>query len=315
MRKEVNYGFFWSDDYKVEWVHLSDQALHGIFMKGEYKMLVSFIYAKYNVSERRKLWQELENVRVIGLLWVVSGNFNIIRNDSKRVGGHPRPLQAMEDFKDCIDKCYLLELPVFGRKLSWCNGHEGLTRSWARLDRTLVSEDVLHDFLEANMKYLPAWKLGDSGMMLGGLEKLAAKLKATKNTLKVWNKQVFGKVDNIILELEERVEALDHRLQDTYSDDIEQEYLISKIELEECIVKTQKIKVESDEAYRRNYSLNTATNTFRSYLSYIIESAVSQEEGDMLFALRTEDEVRAATVSIPMDSTPGLDGYGSAFFI
>lgn len=157
---------FWSDDYKVEWVHLSDQALHGIFIKGEYKMLVSFIYAKCNVSERRKLWQELENVRVIGLPWVVSGDFNIIRNDSKRVGGHPRPLYAMVDFNDCIDKCYLLQLPILGRKLSWCNGHEGLTRSWARLDRTLLSEEVLRDFPEANMKYLPGTSLDHRPMTI-----------------------------------------------------------------------------------------------------------------------------------------------------
>ncbi|XP_022869153.1 uncharacterized protein LOC111388629 [Olea europaea var. sylvestris] len=119
---------FWSEDYKVDWVHFSDQALHGVFMKGEYKMLVSFIYAKCNALERRKLWQELENVRVSGLPWVVSSDFNIIRNDFERVGGHPRPLQAMEDFNECIDKCCLLEVPVLGRKLSWCNGHEGLTR-------------------------------------------------------------------------------------------------------------------------------------------------------------------------------------------
>lgn len=50
-------------------------------------------------------------------------------------------------------------------------------------------------------------------------------------------------------------------------------------------------------------------------LSYIIESAVLQEEGEMLCALSTEDEVRAATLSIPVDSAPGLDGYRSAFFI
>ncbi|CAI9755487.1 unnamed protein product [Fraxinus pennsylvanica] len=265
---------FWSEDYKVDWVHFSNQALHGVFRKGEYKMLVSFIYAKCNALDRRTLWQELERIRMIGFPWVVSGDFNIIRNDTERIGGCPRPLQAMEDFNDCIDRCGLLELSVMGQKLSWCNGHEGLTRSWARLDRTLVSDEVFRDFPDAGMKYLSgmssdhrpmiihlqkqfisygpspfrfqrmwcehelflpcveaAWKSHDRSLVLGGLEKLAAKLKVTKEALKVWNKQVFKRVDNVILELEEHVEALDSRLQ--CSEDVEQEFLNAKIELEE----------------------------------------------------------------------------------
>ncbi|XP_022869151.1 uncharacterized protein LOC111388627 [Olea europaea var. sylvestris] len=78
-----------------------------------------------------------------------------------------------------------------------------------------------------------AWRLGESGLMLGGLEKVMAKLKATKKALKLWNKELFGRVDNVILELEERVGALDSRLQAAFSNEAEQEYLSSKMELEE----------------------------------------------------------------------------------
>ncbi|XP_022867043.1 uncharacterized protein LOC111386798 [Olea europaea var. sylvestris] len=168
----------------------------------------------------------------------------------------------MEDFNECIDKCGLLELPVLE---SWAQldrtlvneevlcefpeasmkymsrtsfGHRpktiNLQKKYAlygptpfRFQRMWCEHEGFLPLVEA------AWRLGDSGLMLGGLEKLMAKLKATKKALKLWNKEIFGRVDNVILELEERVEALDSRLQDAFSNEAEQEYLSSKIELEE----------------------------------------------------------------------------------
>ncbi|CAI9775523.1 unnamed protein product [Fraxinus pennsylvanica] len=64
-----------------------------------------------------------------------------------------------------------------------------------------------------------------------GLYKLAAKLKATKTALKFWNKQVFGRVENAISELEEKVETLEAELQMNTSESLENEFLETKMEL------------------------------------------------------------------------------------
>ncbi|KAG2674065.1 hypothetical protein I3760_13G119000 [Carya illinoinensis] len=86
--------------------------------------------------------------------WLVVGDFNIIREHSERVGGQPRPLASMENFNNCIDHYGLLELQFMGNRLSWCNGHEGQTRSWARLDRALINTHSTNRFHSAFFEYL-----------------------------------------------------------------------------------------------------------------------------------------------------------------
>lgn len=62
--------------------------------------------------------------------WIVVGDFKAIRSDDERIEGNPRPLSSMVDFNDCLDRCGLFELSHGGRQMSWCNGHEGQSRSW-----------------------------------------------------------------------------------------------------------------------------------------------------------------------------------------
>ncbi|XP_022880975.1 uncharacterized protein LOC111398286 [Olea europaea var. sylvestris] len=78
-----------------------------------------------------------------------------------------------------------------------------------------------------------AWVDCNQDVALGGLHKLVGKLKRTKVAVKVWNKQVFGRVDHIISELQERVEILEESLQEGFSDEVEQHFLVTNIELEE----------------------------------------------------------------------------------
>ncbi|CAI9774664.1 unnamed protein product [Fraxinus pennsylvanica] len=58
---------FWRDDIRVEWIGASSQTLHGMVLKDNQKIVVSFIYAKCTALERRELWQELESLRIGGL--------------------------------------------------------------------------------------------------------------------------------------------------------------------------------------------------------------------------------------------------------
>lgn len=84
---------FWHDDVVVDWIEASSQALHGVFTKENRKMVVSFIYTKCKVVEKREFWQELENFRISGLPWIIARGFNIIRQDSECTVGHPRSLE------------------------------------------------------------------------------------------------------------------------------------------------------------------------------------------------------------------------------
>lgn len=118
------------------------------------KVLVTFVYAKCAYVERRALWHELEERCMEDQSWLVLGDFNVIRADSKRIGGHPWPLISMAEFNECIDRCGLLDLFCSGQRMSWCNGNIGLSRSWAKLDRVLINNSFLARFQSAQFKYL-----------------------------------------------------------------------------------------------------------------------------------------------------------------
>ncbi|KAJ0094336.1 hypothetical protein Patl1_15029 [Pistacia atlantica] len=260
------------DDCDWEVLSMTNQSISGIFRCGEENLFISFIYAKCNSIERRELWQSLELVDSKEDPWLVVGDFNVIREDSERVGGHPRPIRAMEEFNNCIDHCGLLDMQVTGRRLSWCNGHEGHTRSWARLDRALINIHYANRFPSACFEYLNR-KTSDHCPMLihaqkqevgygphpfrfqnmwvthtefrrcveevwkeptnfVGLSRLAEKLKKTKFALRAWNRKVFGHVGQNIKELEERLEVLDSHLQGGYDKEVECDYLVTKLELD-----------------------------------------------------------------------------------
>ena len=138
---------------------------------------------------------------------------------------------AMTDFSDFIDTANLIDLPLLSGPFTWSSGSDSPLMS--RIDRVLVSANWEDHFPDVSQKLLPrpisnhSPLLVESGSMARGrsafkfenmwlkvdgfLEKiqgwwssysfsgppslvLARKLKALKEDLKIWNKEVFGDV-------------------------------------------------------------------------------------------------------------------------
>ncbi|XP_042962702.1 uncharacterized protein LOC122296976 [Carya illinoinensis] len=262
----------WIEELTFEMQGMSNQMISGCFSKGEDSINVVFVYAKCNPVERRLLWQEMEAMRDDRTPLLVVGDFNIIREDRERIGGNPRSLSAMSEFNSCIHNCGLVEMTSYGGRMSWCNGHRCLSRSWARLDRGLLNLAFSQRFPNGCMEYLkrktsdhypmliklavesqrygPApfrfqsmWCTHEKFLqcvegvwrepVLGiGLVCLAAKLKKLKPVLRNWNQEIFGRVDQSIKELEAKVELLEIQLQERHEADLENEYMQAKAELE-----------------------------------------------------------------------------------
>ncbi|XP_042950232.1 uncharacterized protein LOC122282338 [Carya illinoinensis] len=349
----------------------------------------------------RVLWDELARESNSTDPWLVTWDFNIIANDGERHGGRPRPVVAMEEFNYWIHNCGLMELKYLGKSYSWCNEHAGNSRSWARLDRSLVDQHFLDAFPDSVMRYLPrtssdhasmvisfvksfegygpapfhfqqmwvdhvdfvrcvreAWDQNDVG---GALMKMVAKLKRVSVALKAWNKVVFGWTSGHIQELEARIERLDEQLQVRYEEDVEQDLLASKMELDtwtnrEEIRLAQCAKVRwwkhGDKNSRyfhallnkrkqtrimemtmsNGTTLKTPQDIHDGAMKYFIDflgqsnrvvlpdlgdlvSHVISDEDNLRFcSLPTEEEVKQAVFSIPIESSPGPDGFGSDFY-
>ncbi|XP_042964794.1 uncharacterized protein LOC122299025 [Carya illinoinensis] len=125
-----------------------------IEFNGKY-LWISFVYAKCNYGEHRRLWDDLCSLQSSNVPRMVIGDFNIIRSDEERIGGRPRPRIAMEEFNSFIDMAGLSELGFQGNNMTWCNGHEGRSQSWARLDRALVNLAHVLEFPSVGGIYLP----------------------------------------------------------------------------------------------------------------------------------------------------------------
>ncbi|XP_042969986.1 uncharacterized protein LOC122302667 [Carya illinoinensis] len=145
----------WSKDVKVSVLSLSSQSITTAIELNGKCLWISFVYAKCYYGERRQLWDHLCNLHTSNVPWMVIGDFNIIRTDQERIGGHPRPRIAMEKFNSFVDRDGLSDLGFQGNHMTWCNGHEGRSRCWARLDRALVNSAHVLEFPSAGGIYLP----------------------------------------------------------------------------------------------------------------------------------------------------------------
>ncbi|XP_042983328.1 uncharacterized protein LOC122312726 [Carya illinoinensis] len=354
---------FWSQDLHLVVENMGDQFLT-VRITNLNDFSITFVYAKCSYLERRRLWDSLMGANIHHLPWMVMGDFNIIRNDSERRGGRPRLALAMEEFNNWVGSCGLLNMPSCGNSLSWCNGHSGRSRHWARLDRCLFNTVAFDAFPGANMEYLffdcvsHSWNGDDVGG--SHLYMLVTKLKHLKIALRTWNNHTFGKTVSHVAALEDRIKGLEVSLQTEYAEDMEDDLVASQLELsvwlnreEQCLAQQAKQhwiqKGEANSAFfcavsRRNHkevkamqledgSILSSTEQihdraityFSNFLKVgnsrdepnlgdLVQPINSQDENDLLFCVPLSQEVYDALCSIPEDSSPGPDGFGSGFY-
>ncbi|KAK3184522.1 hypothetical protein Dsin_031808 [Dipteronia sinensis] len=239
-------------EVQLEVVGSSNQCLTVLMSEDSGSLLTTFVFAKCSQIERRELWEQLHGISTFNVAWVVLGDFNTIRSDTERVGGRPRISSAMAEFNECINICELLDLRFEGRQLSWCNGHQGLARSWAKLDRVLINNEFVAKYGDAKACLLNRNTSDHAPILLqfvADMERYGSAPFIFQNMwtshvgfLDVlgnsWNEPMVSEsglhwlVDEIIRELEERVEHYEELLQGEYSEDIEEEFLVSKPELD-----------------------------------------------------------------------------------
>ncbi|GMP96923.1 hypothetical protein CsSME_00045353 [Camellia sinensis var. sinensis] len=74
---------------------------------------------------------------------VYRGDFNEIRNTDKRIGCSRRD-RGMRAFNSMVEQLELIDLPMLGRKFTWCNSQT--REKWSRIDRFLLNYEWLQNF-------------------------------------------------------------------------------------------------------------------------------------------------------------------------
>jgi hypothetical protein len=94
------------------------------------------IYAKCNIADKRRLWNEvLMTRRSFGdIAWCIVGDFNSVVNTNERrgIGVGAGASREVEEFGNFLRELEMFDLPLLGRQFTWFHTN-GITMS--RLDR------------------------------------------------------------------------------------------------------------------------------------------------------------------------------------
>ncbi|KAG6644474.1 hypothetical protein CIPAW_08G057000 [Carya illinoinensis] len=210
--------------------YIGEFVVAGSFMSLEDGFVWGFagVYGPNNDISRKFLWDE-----ITGLCnwwegpWCIGGDFNTTRFSSERSGVST---SGSFNFTTLVFELDLVDLPLAGGDYTWSNG-----RAWSRLDRFIVSPCWETHFPILCQKCLPKLCSDHFPLLLdcGGLHEgrryfkfenmwlkteefldkirswwssyqisgfpnfvLAGKLKNLKNDLRIWNKEIFGNLND-----------------------------------------------------------------------------------------------------------------------
>lgn len=110
----------------------------------EERILISGVYGPHIPRERKEFLKNMQAIRRIipGNLWIIGGDFNMIRELGEKKGGIRRLDQSMEEFNEMITDQRLVDIPTTNGVYTWNNRRGGKNQITSRLDRFLLSEQI-----------------------------------------------------------------------------------------------------------------------------------------------------------------------------
>ena len=148
----------WDSD-RVEVSHLasSEQEIHSTIKVRAFNFswMLSVVYASPRSAERYVLWSNLSNVADLhNMPWVIARDFNEPLNDADKFGGRVISVNRSLLFKECLDKCNMVDLGFSGLRFTWTNQREVQGLIQERIDRFFVNPNWYLIYPEARITHL-----------------------------------------------------------------------------------------------------------------------------------------------------------------
>ncbi|KAK9757812.1 hypothetical protein RND81_01G187800 [Saponaria officinalis] len=295
---------------------------------------VSIVYACNDAKLREELWSSLSLVQP-GLNWIVMGDFNVVRDIQERANNTLPILFDILSFNQCILNCGLDDLQSTGCEFTWTNKQDGVARVWSKLDRVMVNCSWLQTFPSTTVHFLPSC-ISDHSPTLGRLGNIKTSLDCCQLFLQTAPSDVaaiqqekvllqeyikFKKVEISILY--QRANLKNVLLNDSNTKFFHAKIskrrhsqIIGSIEDHNGVLKTGNSAVV--EGFTEYYRSLLGTSTHVADIDPIVVSqgaCVDESDWPSLFQPVLDSEIYKAFASIDPNSSPGLDGFSSAFFI
>ncbi|XP_062013933.1 uncharacterized protein LOC133730332 [Rosa rugosa] len=113
------------------------------------KCVITWVYAKTTVPDRRLLWRDLLQVKntFVQGPWIVLGDFNCVLGAHEKRGGLLPSAISCSEFQDMSTNCELIHLPTKGLPYTWTNKRGVSANVEMRLDRCL-----------SNFSWIDVWR-------------------------------------------------------------------------------------------------------------------------------------------------------------
>ncbi|XP_030943692.1 uncharacterized protein LOC115968435 [Quercus lobata] len=120
-----------------------------------FSWILSGMYASPRSAERYILWENL--IKVAGLhnkSWVIAGDFNEPLLGEDKFGGRPVSISRSLLFKDCLDKCNMVDLGFSGPRYTWTTRRDLNNLIQERIDRFFTNLSWCLLYPEARVTHL-----------------------------------------------------------------------------------------------------------------------------------------------------------------
>ena len=120
--------------------------------------LFSIVYASPRCAERHILWNNLMKVADLhNMPWVIAGDFNEPLVNDDKFGGRAVSVNSSLLFKECLDKCNMIDIGFAGPRYTWTNRREIQALIQERIDRFFVNPQWCLLYPDAKVTHLPSY--------------------------------------------------------------------------------------------------------------------------------------------------------------
>ena len=149
----------WNSDFvEVELLAKTEQEIHIEVQVRNSRLtwLFSTIYTSPRSEERSIFWDNLAKVvELHNLPWVMAGDFNEPLINEDKFGGRGVNINRSLAFKDCLDKCSMVDMGFSGPRYTWTNKRDISNLIIERIDRFFMNPDWCVMYPNARVTHLP----------------------------------------------------------------------------------------------------------------------------------------------------------------
>ena len=113
-----------SPSFQVDILTYNEYSIHALVnvSSPSLSFLLTAVYASFNFNKCKIFWDYLQNLaNVVSLPWVLLGDLNDMISDDEKMRGLPLNINRISTFRNCMNKCGLMDLGFQGPRFTWTN--------------------------------------------------------------------------------------------------------------------------------------------------------------------------------------------------